>query len=100
LFRKRDAAVKNCVFVQTDLADDLPLIEGDQVQLQQVMLNLIVNGIRAMSDVAEGQRDLLISTEFATKIDTLSSLDTTAIRFPSGLKAANLGSVSKFSTRP
>jgi C4-dicarboxylate-specific signal transduction histidine kinase len=33
------------------------------VQLQQVMLNLIVNGAQAMSDVAEGPRDLLISTE-------------------------------------
>ena len=59
----RREAVKNGVSVQTDLAQDLPLIEGDRVQLQQVMLNLIVNGIQAMSDVAEGQRDLLISTE-------------------------------------
>ena len=56
-------AVKNCVSVQTDLAQDLPLIEGDRVQLQQVMLNLIVNGIEAMSDVGDGQRDLLINAE-------------------------------------
>jgi C4-dicarboxylate-specific signal transduction histidine kinase len=56
-------AVKNGVSVQADLAEGLPLIEGDRVQLQQVMLNLIVNGIQAMSDVAEGPRDLLISTD-------------------------------------
>jgi signal transduction histidine kinase len=55
--------VKNGVSVQTDLAQDLPLIECDRVQLQQVMLNLIVNGAQAMSDVAERPRDLLISTE-------------------------------------
>jgi C4-dicarboxylate-specific signal transduction histidine kinase len=59
----RGEAVKNGVSVQTNLAQDLPLIEGDRVQLQQVMLNLIVNGIQAMSEVAEGPRDLLISTE-------------------------------------
>jgi signal transduction histidine kinase len=35
------------------------------VQLQQVMLNLIVNGIQAINDVADGQRDLLITTEDA-----------------------------------
>jgi C4-dicarboxylate-specific signal transduction histidine kinase len=55
--------VKSGVSVQTDLAQDLPFIECDRVQLQQVMLNLIVNGAQAMSDVAEGPRDLLISTE-------------------------------------
>jgi len=57
-------AVKNCVSVQTDLAQDLPLIEGDRVQLQQAMLNLIVNGIEAMSDVGDGQRNSLIRTEW------------------------------------
>jgi C4-dicarboxylate-specific signal transduction histidine kinase len=59
----RGEAVKNCVSIQMDLADHLLLIDCDRVQLQQVMLNLIVNGIQAMSDVADGQRDLLISTE-------------------------------------
>jgi C4-dicarboxylate-specific signal transduction histidine kinase len=59
----RGEAVKNGISVRTDLARDLPLIEGDRVQLQQVMLNLIVNGLQALSDVVEGSRDLLISTE-------------------------------------
>ena len=54
--------VKNCVSVQTDLAGGLPLIEGDRVQLQQVILNLIMNAVEAMSGVAEGPRELLIST--------------------------------------
>jgi signal transduction histidine kinase len=48
--------------VQTDLADDLPLIEGDRVQLQQVVLNLIINAVEVMSGVSKGARELLIST--------------------------------------
>jgi PAS domain S-box-containing protein len=57
--------MKNAVSVQTDLTDDLPLIEGDRVQLQQVILNLIVNAIEAMNGVSEGPRALLISTRTA-----------------------------------
>jgi len=58
----RGEAVKNGVSVQTDLADGLPLIEGDRVQLQQVILNLLINAIQAMSGDSEGARELLIST--------------------------------------
>ena len=53
---------KNGVSVQTRFADDLPLIQGDQVQLQQVMLNLIINAVEAMSGTTEDERELLIST--------------------------------------
>ena len=56
-------AVKNGVSVRTELAEGLPTIEGDRVQLQQVILNLIVNAIEAMSGTEEAPRDLLISTE-------------------------------------
>jgi signal transduction histidine kinase len=49
--------------VRAELAPCLPRIHADRVQLQQVMLNLIVNGIQAINDVADGQRDLLITTE-------------------------------------
>jgi len=55
-------AVKNCISVQTELADGLPLIRGDRIQLQQVMLNLIINAVEAMSGVGEGSRELLISS--------------------------------------
>uniref|UniRef100_UPI003FD8E94B PAS domain S-box protein n=1 Tax=Acidocella sp. TaxID=50710 RepID=UPI003FD8E94B len=58
----RSEAVKNSVSVQTHLADGLPLIEGDRVQLQQVILNLLINAVQAMSGVSEGGRELLIST--------------------------------------
>jgi signal transduction histidine kinase len=49
----------------TELANDLPQIEGDRVPLQQVILNLIMNAIEAMSGVDEGRRELLISTRKA-----------------------------------
>jgi C4-dicarboxylate-specific signal transduction histidine kinase len=59
----RSEATKTGVSVRTQLAPSLQHIHADRVQLQQVMLNLIVNGIQAMNDVAEGLRDLLITTE-------------------------------------
>jgi PAS domain S-box-containing protein len=58
----RGEAVKTGVSVQTHLADGLPLIHGDRVQLQQVNLNLIINAIDAMSGIAEAPRELLITT--------------------------------------
>jgi signal transduction histidine kinase len=59
----RDEAVKNGVSVRTDLAEGVPLIQGDRVQLQQVILNLIMNGIEAMAAVGEASRELLITSK-------------------------------------
>jgi PAS domain S-box-containing protein len=56
-------ALKNGISVRTELADGLPLIEGDRVQLQQVILNLIVNAIEAMSGFDREPRELLIETD-------------------------------------
>jgi signal transduction histidine kinase len=53
---------KNGVSVHTQLAEDLPLIQGDGIQLQQVTLNLIINAIEAMSTSDERSRDLHITT--------------------------------------
>ena len=58
----RGEAVKNGVSVRTELAGALPLIEGDRVELQQVILNLIINAIEAMSGTSDGSRELIIST--------------------------------------
>jgi C4-dicarboxylate-specific signal transduction histidine kinase len=57
----RSEAVKTGVTVSTQLAE-LPRIQCDRVQLQQVMLNLIVNAIQSMRDVEDGNRELHIST--------------------------------------
>jgi C4-dicarboxylate-specific signal transduction histidine kinase len=58
----RGEALKNGVSVETQLAKGLPIIAGDRVQLQQVVLNLILNALQAMGAVSEGARQLLITT--------------------------------------
>ena len=58
----RSEAVKTGVTVDTQLADELPRIQGDRVQLQQVMLNLILNAIQSMSGVEDGNREVHIGT--------------------------------------
>ncbi|SIO54699.1 PAS domain S-box-containing protein [Bradyrhizobium erythrophlei] len=59
----RTELVNNSVSVQTQFAEGLPRVQGDRVQLQQVMLNLIVNAIQAMSGIGEGARELQISID-------------------------------------
>jgi len=54
---------KNKVILGLELADDLPFVTGDRVQLQQVILNLLANASDAMSTVDDRPRKLLIKTE-------------------------------------
>ena len=56
----RRELVQNRITVRTDLAEDLPYISGDRVELQQVLLNLVMNGIEAMSSVEDEWRVLMI----------------------------------------
>ena len=58
----RAAISEHGVLAKMQLSERLPHILGDRVQLQQVILNLIMNAIEAMSEVSEGSRELLIST--------------------------------------
>lgn len=51
---------KNNVFVRTELESDLPAVMADRVQIQQVLINLILNGSEAMSDLLLGPREVLI----------------------------------------
>jgi PAS domain S-box-containing protein len=59
----RGAIERNRVFVRTSLAEQMTSVRGDRVQLQQVVLNLILNAVEAMSSVETGTRELFISTE-------------------------------------
>jgi C4-dicarboxylate-specific signal transduction histidine kinase len=58
----RGEAVKSNVSVRTQFAEGLPRFHGDRVQLQQVVLNLIINALEAMTSVSEASRELLITT--------------------------------------
>ena len=59
----RTAIAKNVISVDTHLTEGALSVEGDRVQLQQVLLNLILNAVEAMGSVEAGARELLISTE-------------------------------------
>jgi signal transduction histidine kinase len=78
----RSEAVRYGVSVRTDLAADLPPAIGDRVQLQQVLLNLIVNGIDAMKEVA-GTRELTIASQRADTDCVLVSVSDTGTGLPS-----------------
>jgi PAS domain S-box-containing protein len=53
---------RNGIRLQTRLADDLPLVPADRVQLQQVIMNLIVNAIEAMAGIGDKPRELTIAS--------------------------------------
>jgi PAS domain S-box-containing protein len=78
----RSEMINSGVLVQTRMADDLPGISGDRVQLQQVILNLIMNAIEAMSEVNEGSRELLISTSKAEDDGVLITVNDSGAGLP------------------
>jgi PAS domain S-box-containing protein len=55
--------VRSSVRLRVHLADDLPRVPGDRIQLQQVLLNLIINAVEAMLTIEGRQRALLIATD-------------------------------------
>ena len=74
----RGEAMRHNVSIRTELATDLPQIFGDGVQLQQVVMNLIVNGIEAMKDV-DGRRELFVKSERTENEQVFVSVSDTGI---------------------
>jgi PAS domain S-box-containing protein len=77
----RDEASRRSISIRTELAEDLPQVMGDRVQLQQVLMNLIVNGVEAMYDV-DGPRELTIKSHPAKNNELLLSVSDTGMGLP------------------
>jgi PAS domain S-box-containing protein len=77
----RSEATRSAISVRTALAADLPHVMGDRVQLQQVLMNLIMNGIDAMKEV-DGARELAITSTRAEPRHVLVSVSDTGLGLP------------------
>jgi C4-dicarboxylate-specific signal transduction histidine kinase len=77
----RGEVTRHNIWVGTELEADLPQIMGDRVQLQQVLMNLMLNGIEAMKDV-EGKRELVIKSRRAEREEVLVSVSDTGAGLP------------------
>ena len=94
----RDEAMKSGAVVQTELVEGLPLIRGNRVELQQVILNLIVNALEAMSGMSEGSRELRIGARTTGSGDVLVAVCDSGL----GLAEADLEHLFKafYTTKP
>src|SRR6267378_3664826 len=77
----RGEATRHWISLRTELAADLPPVLGDRVQLQQVMMNLMINGIDAMKAV-DGTRELAIKSQRAENEQVLVSVSDTGVGLP------------------
>jgi C4-dicarboxylate-specific signal transduction histidine kinase len=93
----RGEATRCNISVRTELAGELPPVLGDRVQLQQVLMNLMLNGIDAMKDV-EGTRELTIKSQQAENEQVLVTVSDTGV----GLPAAQAEQIFQafFTTKP
>ena len=77
----RCEATAYSISVRTELAEDLPGVMGDRMQLQQVLMNLIMNGIDAMKNV-NGTREITIQSQRADNGQVLISVSDTGMGLP------------------
>ena len=91
-------ARRNRVYLKRQLKNDLPLVRGDRVQLQQVILNLIVNGLEAIAKSKDGARELRVSSDRDEEDRVIVAVSDSG----EGVDAANLEHVfdAFFTTKP
>jgi signal transduction histidine kinase len=77
----RSQIMRHSISIRTEFAEDLPRIMADRVQLQQVLMNLMINGIDAMKDV-DGTRQLAIKSERAENDQLTVSVSDTGVGLP------------------
>jgi signal transduction histidine kinase len=77
----RSAAMPYSISFRTELAEDLPQVMGDPVQLQQVLMNLMINGIDAMKNM-DGTRELAIKSQRAGNEEVVVSVTDTGVGLP------------------
>jgi len=89
---------KSGVTLQMELADDLPQILGNRVQLQQVILNLVMNGIEAMDTVTDRPREILIRSCEHESDQLLIAVQDSGV----GIDSQNLGKIfdAFYTTKP
>jgi C4-dicarboxylate-specific signal transduction histidine kinase len=91
-------ARRNGVHMKRQLKDDLPLVRGDRVQLQQVVLNLIINGLEAIAKSKDSVRQLSVSSAQDQANNVIIAVSDSG----EGLDSANLDRVfdAFFTTKP
>jgi PAS domain S-box-containing protein len=77
----RGEATRYTISVRVELAADLPRVNGDRVQLQQVLMNLMLNSIDAMKDV-DGTRELAVMSQRGEDGQVLISVSDTGVGLP------------------
>jgi PAS domain S-box-containing protein len=80
----RGQAISHCVSVQTRIAENLPSVLGDRIELQQVLLNLILNAFEAMNTVDDTEKRLTISAGMEEQGSVLVQVSDTGPGFDSG----------------
>ena len=94
----QNEARRNRVFLKQQLNQDLPHVRGDRVQLQQVILNLIINGLEAIAKSKNGTRELSVMSDR----DAADNVRVAVSDSGEGLDATNLERVfdAFFTTKP
>ncbi len=77
----RGEATRHNILVRTELAAELPAVMGDRVQLQQVLMNLMINGMDAMKDV-DRARELAVKSQKAENEQVLVCVSDTGVGLP------------------